>query len=204
VEPHIAAGDAAADVVSDGYPDPARPGHPGRRRVGLIAAALAALCVLAAVGGDSWQRQRESEDLLHGMLEGQHAVVDVQSQVQSMAQYVGPTLGRADIDPALRSYLVGLLRSAAGRRLTALERAREDVADTQVLSWHDDTAAARDAYVAYLDATIAYFTLATADARVLYASPPETGSLFTTALQSFRQVAKGNQYDRLVAASRGF
>ena len=146
--------------------------RPARRGVRVTIAALAVLMVLLA-GSDQWLRHREFLTLLTGVESGQSAVTYADGRVRSMVQYTYPLVISIRTSPEVREGLRRLVQDAAAERVPALRERRNAVARLSILPWHTAQRRALTAYVAYLDARVAYLEAIADRFGQLFVAHPE-------------------------------
>lgn len=171
-----------ADVLASG-PDRAP------RRLPWRLLTVLGLLVVLAVGADRVQHRREVDALLTRAGSGQEAVRYADGRVRATLIYAGPSLGRADVAPSVRSSLERVVSGEATGQLAAVRARRDAVARTAVLPWHRDLRAARAAYVGYLDVRLGYLAAVGADLDALYAPHPELVQALARARTAFGRAA---------------
>ncbi len=143
-----------ADVVGTPDPPPRRSGtraasRASRRTRTLVGLALVLLVLGTAADGEVADRERTA--LLAGVEDGESALSAARDSQLSLAQYAGPLLTGVDVPPAARRSAFATLAQDAARWEPRLRARQEQVAAQDVLPWHDDLQAARDAYAARLE-----------------------------------------------------
>ena len=154
---------ARGDKAGRWFRGPTR--HPRRRppRLGRrTRALLLALAVLAA--GSAWavdQQRRNAEfgTLLAAVRQGQATIDDCDRRVASMIEYVSPLLHAAKTPSDVRAGLQQVVHASALQAAARLRTEARAVAAINVLPWHRQQVAARDAYAADLNARAAYYEL---------------------------------------------
>ena len=147
-----------ADLLEQG-----EPGQRPRRWPWLLAAALVVL-VLGARALDAAWSEREAVAVVDEVAQAQDEVALAQARIAGMVAYSMPLLTSAEIDPALRADLEGLVSTAAAQAVQPLRERRDALADLVVLPWHGPVRAARVASLGYLDARVAELEAVAADA----------------------------------------
>ena len=143
-----------ADVL--GGPD--RPPRRGRRRSAsatsrrtrsLVGLALGLLVLGAAADRELADRERTA--LLADVRDGESVLAAARDSQQSLAQYAGPLLTGVDVPPAARRSAFATLADDAARWEPRVRARRAQVADADVLPWHGELRAAREAYARRLE-----------------------------------------------------
>ena len=135
-----------------------RPPRLGRRSRALIVA-LVVLAVGSGWAVDQHQHSAEFGTLLAAVRHGQATIDDCDRRVASMIDYVSPLLHAARTPPDVRAGLQQVVHASALQAAARLRAEARAVAAINVLPWHGQEAAARDAYVADLNARAAYYEL---------------------------------------------
>ena len=142
-----------ADVL--GTPDPPR----RRSATGTASAtsrrtrALVGLALVTLVLGGAADRRladRERAALLEAVEAGEGTLSAARDSQLSLAQYAGPRLTSV-VPPTARRSAFAMLARDAGRWEPRVRARQREVAALEVLPWHDELHAAKDAYAARLD-----------------------------------------------------
>lgn len=157
------------------------PERQARRWPRLVAAAVAALAVLT--GAFLWwseqQRAEGNAELASAFARATKVADAGERRVQASVVYVSPLVWSPDIDETLRADLWDIVEGSAADVAADLQAVRERAVGTQVLPWHEEQTAARDALVALIDAQRERFLGIARDARnidlILADGPLPTG-----------------------------
>lgn len=159
-----------ADVLAGGH---GRPDRPGRRRLVLAGWLVLALLVVGVLA-DGWSRDREMAALRARAAALDAATDQATAGLRGVTWFVGPTLGRSDLDPAAREDVLAVVREAAGAGVDDVTAARDALLGVRVLPWHTDVAAARRAQVEHAEAWRDYFRAGARDLDAMADLQPET------------------------------
>ena len=114
-------------------------------------AGLVVLLVVAGLAGDRWVRERQADALLDRVVAVEQVVRASQASLSSLTAYQSALLVRADIPPEARASAYGVLADDAARWGPRLAVARDAVAGSSVLPWHDRAHDVREAWTARAD-----------------------------------------------------
>jgi hypothetical protein len=133
-------------------------GPPRRLRTGalLLVAALVGLAVLGA----RWESQRQLDALLAAATDVEQVVHDSRVSLGGMVQYSNGLLARTDLEPAQRAAVIDSMVVDAQRFPPRVAAARSAVEQVRPLPWDEELRAARDAYLARIDAWTGFVTSA--------------------------------------------
>lgn len=132
---------------------------------------LGAVLVLLLVG-DGAARWLEADALLERAREGQATVAFAERRLTAIVQYASPQLTSPTVPAAVRADLQALVRREAAGQVGGLQRRRDRASRSPVLPWHRTHRRARTAYVAHLDARLAWLRAVSQDLSALYARQP--------------------------------
>lgn len=115
-----------------------------RRTRSLVLAVL--LVVALAFAADRWQSERELDQLLAAVADGEQVIDRSQSSLSSLVEYQAPLLAGGDVPAeAQKSAYANLSRDAA-RWQPVLDGPRRRVAEVRMLPWHQDLREGKAAY----------------------------------------------------------
>ena len=132
---------------------------------------LGAVLVLLLVG-DGAARRLEADALLDRARDGQATVAFVDRRLAATVQYASPQLTSPTAPAAVRDDLQALVRREAAGQVADLQRSRDQAEGSPVLPWHRTHRRARAAYVAHLDARLAWLRAVSQDLSPLFARQP--------------------------------
>ncbi|MCU0264710.1 MAG: hypothetical protein MUC45_01130 [Actinomycetia bacterium] len=159
-----------ADVIAGGHATPDRP----RRRRLVLAGWVVLTLLVAGVLADGWSRDREVAALRARAAALEAATDQATAGLRGVTWFVGPTLGRSDLDPGARDDVLAVVRQAAGAGVDDVTAARDALLAVRVLPWHSDVAAARRAQVEHAEAWRDYFRTGARDLDAMADLQPET------------------------------
>ena len=168
---------------------------PRRRGRGLRLLAPAVLVVLSVLA-DRWQTDREVDALLDRAAAGTESVRYADGRVLGTVRYAAPAMLSPSVRPQVRASLRDLVRREAAGQVGDLRAERAAAADVLVLPWHGAQRTARDRWVEYLDARVAYLDGVAADFAELYREHPELEEARGRAGQAYRSAAP-DETDRI-------
>lgn len=171
-----------------------------RTRWALTALVAGLLLLGAGWGWDQERRSGELDALLTCVTGGQSSIGYAERRVAGITQYVSSSLTK-DLPAATRNGIHQLISGAAGQSLPGLRQAARSCREVSPLPWHGELRAARQAYLAHLDAQIAVTEAISRDAM---AAPPDRDQLATLARRARTGVlvaaGAGTATDRVRAA----
>jgi hypothetical protein len=197
------------DVISDGHDDrraaegadqdrPARlPGWTGRPIVRRIAAVLAVAVVLtAATWVTNWRLGRsEFGAVLRCVQSSQQTLTAIDGRLTATAAYVAPDVGPKS-SLLIRDDLYKLIEDAARDTVPDLDDVITGCDDVSIAPLYHRMAAARAAYVGYLDAQLSHLHDITRDGTAQFRPPPEL-ALLRAAARTALSAAAPDGGDRL-------
>ncbi len=184
MNPAAGAGVSRPDGPQDVLESGGGPRGRGGRLLLLVPAALLSAALLLDRQGD-----REVSALLDRAETGAAAVEYADGRVAGLVRYAAPALLSAQVDARVRSGLEDLVRAEAAGQVDDLRAERDAAAAVRVLPWHGRQRAARDRWVDYLDARVAYLEAVAADFDELYRPHPELLRARAAAGRAYRAVA---------------
>lgn len=156
-----------------------------RRRWPTVVAVAALVLGLGGVRADAALAEREVDELLARVDAGLSTVAYTERRIQGIVRYFSPALVSPGVEAGVRDSLQGIVREEAGGQVAAVQRHREAAVAVRVLPWHTAERRARDRWVAYLDARIAYLEAVSARFRRLYQPRPEQEAALAAAREAF-------------------
>ena len=156
----------------------------GHRRWPAVAVAVLLLGGFGAVRADAALVQRELDALLDRAEAGLSTVAYTDRRLQGTSS----TLSRAGVavgGAARPRQPAGHRARGGGGAGRGAPRHRDAAAAVRVLPWHDAERAARDRWVAYLDARIAFLEAVSEQFRRLYQPRPEQEAALAQAREAF-------------------
>jgi hypothetical protein len=174
------------DVISDGHDDRRGaeradhagshppPGWTGRPMVRRIAAVVAvAIALTAATWVTNWRLGRsEFGAVLRCVQSSQQTLTAIESRLTTTAAYVAPDIGPTS-SLLIRDDLYKLIEDAARDTVPDLDDVITGCDDVSIAPLYHRMAAARAAYVGYLDAQLSHLHDITRDGTAQFRPPPE-------------------------------
>lgn len=167
-----------------------RPLRTARSRRRVLGVAVAALLAVAAAGADRALAHRELDGLLDRVRTGTESVTYADRRIAATVTYAGPALRSAAVAPRVRDSLAGIVAQTAAGTLPDLRDQRARAAATRVLPWHSRARRARAAWVAYLDAQLAYLAGVARDVDEIGRPHPGLGADLDAARQAYLAAAR--------------
>jgi hypothetical protein len=182
---------AAPDVLGDDVRPPSR-----RRRAALV---LAAAVLLAGVGVERYESDRRFAELLAAATAAEQVVTEARTSLGGLVRYSNGLLGRTDLRPTQRVAILDVFALDAGRFLPRMQERRAALAAVDPLPWDRDLHAARDAYLARVDAWLRQIESAQRDPDLLLRERRDTRTTRAAAAEALEEAA-GRRSSEEVAA----
>ena len=120
------------------------------RRRALVVAVV--LLLAAGLLVERRERGQRLDAFLAAAAASEQVVTEARTSLGGLVRYSNGLLGRTDLRPTQRVAILDTFALDAGRFVPRMEQRREAVAAVDPLPWDRDLAAARDAYLARIDA----------------------------------------------------
>ena len=169
-----------------------------RRRPRLrLALVLLAVLAVAAYGVARWESDRQYEALLDAAVDTEKVVQDSRRSLGGLVQYSNALLARSDLAPAQRAAVLDTLAVDARRFPPRVEGPRAAAAAVRPLPWDGELRAARDAYLARVDAWTRFVAAAQDEPDSLLLERRATRPAREAAAEALAAAADGRAPDRL-------
>lgn len=181
--PPTEGGQQRADVLAGAAPDRAR------RRWPVVVVATSLALGIGGVRADAALAEREVDELLGRVGAGLSTVAYTERRVQGIVRYFSPAVVSPGVEARVRDSLQGIVREEAAGQVAAVQRHRAAAVQVRLLPWHTAERRARDRWVAYLDACIAYLEAVSRQFRRLYQPRPEQEVALAAAREAFEDAS---------------
>jgi hypothetical protein len=171
------------------------------RRWVVLALVLVTVTAVAVPWGSQRLKAREYSSLIRCVSRGQAAIAYADSALSGIGKYVGPTLS-STASPSLRRSLLALVSDASGRAEPGVSEARSGCRASSVFYAHHGLAAARSAYLRFLDASADWLQAVSSDGAFAWVAP-NLEPLLETARRSLDSAAPSAEARLAVDAALG-
>jgi hypothetical protein len=169
-------------------------GDPSARARGRLVAVVVVLALLAAgVVGVRWDQHRRLDALVSAAADAEHVIGESRTSLGRLYQYSDAVLSHPDMAPEQRAAVLHTFAVDAARYRPRVERPRRAVAGVSPLPWDDALRAARQAYLARVDAWTAAVDAGQTDPRVLLVDPPALRRSRIEAADALERAAGGQR-----------
>jgi hypothetical protein len=161
--------------------------------------------VLLLLAGAVVERQVRSarfEQFLTAAGDAEQVVTEARTSLGGLVRYSNGLLGRTDLRPTQRVAILDTFALDAGRFVPRMQARREAVAAVEPLPWDGDLAAARDAYLARIDAWLLQIEKAQEDPDRLLRERRDTRLARVAAADALEEVAGRRSPDEVEALTK--